>query len=111
MNSFSPIFVLFHFDNSLCNIHAQGVANALPLAALTEGTTIRYRVRVMGVGKTLAAKHSRTSGCILQDCEKEIPFLAPATFKMLLSRTQILKREYPVKWRVLILKNGPSVDK
>jgi hypothetical protein len=49
----------------------------------------------MGVGKTLAAKHSRTSGCILQDCEKEIPFLAPAPFKMLLARAQIIKREFP----------------
>jgi hypothetical protein len=60
---------LYDFNNSLCNIHAQGVANALPLAALTEGATIRCRVRVMGVGKTLAAKHSRTSGCTLQDCQ------------------------------------------
>ena len=59
------------FDNSLCNIHAQGVANTLPRAALTEGATIRYRDRAMGVGKTRAARHSHTSGCILQDCEKE----------------------------------------
>ncbi len=45
---------LFHFNNSFRNIHAQGVANTLPLAALTEGATIRYRDRVMGVGRTLA---------------------------------------------------------
>jgi hypothetical protein len=66
----------------LCNIHAQGVANALPRAALTEGATIRYRDRAMGVGKTRAARHSRTSGCILQDCEKEIAFVTPATYQI-----------------------------
>ena len=66
--------------NSLCNIHARGVANALPRAALTEGATIRYRDRAMGVGRTRAAKHSHTSGCILQDCEKEGALLTRATY-------------------------------
>ena len=70
---------LFYFHNSLCNIHAQGVANALPRAALTEGATIRYRGRAMGVGKTRAARHSRTSGCILQGCEKENAILKLTT--------------------------------
>ena len=106
--SFLPDSGLYDFNNSLCNIHARAVANALPLAALTEGATIRYRDRAMGVGKTRAARRSRTSGCTLQDCEKEVAFVTPATYQSS-AYALCLKISLPldVGWRLLSLTEHP----